>query len=134
NILAAADLANTLPKEIPVAVKRYWELDRERLVLRFEITNTQDVPVELGALGLPMVFNNILEGKSLTEAHAENVFFDPYIGMDAGYLEVNRLSGRAPALLDLPKQNMTFEAYRRLFGDPTPKRIVFEGFHEWIAY
>src|SRR5690606_41816821 len=40
NILAAADLANTLPKEIPVAVKRYWELDRERLVLRFEITNT----------------------------------------------------------------------------------------------
>src|SRR5690606_13697601 len=68
NILAAADLANTLPKEIPVAVKRYWELDRERLVLRFEITNTQDVPVELGALGLPMVFNNILEGKSLTEA------------------------------------------------------------------
>jgi len=134
NILAAADLANTLPKEIPVAVKRYWELDRERLVLRFEITNTQDVPVELGALGLPMVFNNILEGKSLTEAHAENVFFDPYIGMDAGYLEVKRLSGRGPALLVLPKENMAFEAYRPLLDDPTPKSIVFEGFHEWMAY
>src|SRR5690606_4751307 len=104
------------------------------LVLRFEITNTQDVPVELGALGLPMVFNNILEGKSLTETHAQNVFFDPYIGKDAGYLEVKRLSGRGPALLVLPKENMAFEAYRPLLDDPTPKSIVFEGFHEWMVH
>src|SRR5690606_39326857 len=74
-VLAAADLANTLPDDIPVSVKRYWELDGDQLVLRFEITNTQKVPVELGALGVPMIFNNILEGKSLTEAHADNVFF-----------------------------------------------------------
>ena len=133
-VLAAADLANTLPDDIPVSVKRYWELDGDQLVLRFEITNTQKVPVELGALGVPMIFNNILEGKSLTEAHADNVFFDPYIGMDAGYLEVKRLSGRGPALLVLPKENMPFEAYRPLLDDPTPKSIVFEGFHEWMAY
>ena len=134
DILAAADLSNTLAKDIPVIVKRFWELDQGQLVLRFEITNKIQQPVELGALGLPMVFNNILEGKSLTEAHAENVFFDPYIGMDAGYLEVKRLSGRGPALLVLPKENMAFEAYRPLLDDPTPKSIVFEGFHEWMVH
>ncbi len=133
-IIAAADLANTLPKDIPVSIKRYYELDNDQLVMRFEITNTQNTPVEIGALGIPMIFNNILEGKSLTETHAQNVFFDPYIGKDAGYLEVKRLSGRGPALLVLPKENMSFEAYRPLLDDPTPRSIVFEGFHEWMVY
>lgn len=133
-ILAAADLANTLPDDIPVSVKRYYELDQGQLVMRFEIVNKKDVAVEIGALGVPMIFNNILEGKSLTEAHAQNVFFDPYIGKDAGYLEVKRLSGKGPVLLVLPKENMAFEAYRPLLDDPTPKSIVFEGFHEWMAH
>lgn len=134
NVLAAANLANTLPSDIPVSVKRYYELDNDQLVMRFEITNKQNRPVEIGALGVPMIFNNILEGKSLVETHAQNVFFDPYIGNDAGYLEVKRLSGRGPALLVLPKENMAFEAYRPLLDDPTPKSIVFEGFHEWMAH
>ncbi|MGN7514552.1 MAG: DUF5695 domain-containing protein [Allomuricauda sp.] len=134
NVLAAADLANTLPSDIPVSVKRYYELDNDQLVMRFEITNKQNRPVEIGALGVPMIFNNILEGKSLVDTHAQNVFFDPYIGKDAGYLEVKRLSGRGPALLVLPKENMAFEAYRPLLDDPTPKSIVFEGFHEWMSH
>lgn len=134
NTLAAADLAPTLPADIPVSVRRYWELDQGQLVLRFEIENKGGKSVEVGALGVPMIFNNILEGKSLTEAHAQNVFFDPYIGMDAGYLEVKRLSGRGSALLVLPKENMAFEAYRPLLDDPTPKSIVFEGFHEWMVH
>ncbi|WP_052958684.1 DUF5695 domain-containing protein [Maribacter thermophilus] len=134
SILAAADLANTLPKDIPVTIKRFYEIDNGQLVMRFEITNKQNTPVEIGALGVPMIFNNILEGKSLTETHKHNVFFDPYIGKDAGYLEVKRLSGKGPALLVLPKENMSFEAYRPLLEDPTPKSIVFEGFHEWMVY
>lgn len=133
-ILAAADLVNTLPSDIPVTVKRYYEVDGGQLVLRFEITNKTDKNIEIGGLGIPMVFNNILEGKSLNETHAQNVFFDPYIGMDAGYLEVKRLSGEGPALLVLPKENMAFEAYRPLNDDPTPRSIVFEGFHEWMVY
>lgn len=133
-ILAGADLANTLPSDIPVTIKRFYELDGEHLVLRFEITNKTASNIEIGALGIPMIFNNILEGKSLNETHAQNVFFDPYIGMDAGYLEVKRLSGRGPVLLVLPKENMAFEAYRPLLDDPTPRSIVFEGFHEWMVY
>ena len=134
NIIAAADLANTLPSDIPVTIKRFYEIDKEHLVMRFEITNKAAQTIEIGALGIPMIFNNILEGKSLNETHAQNVFFDPYIGLDAGYLEVKRLSGRGSALLVLPQEHMPFEAYRPLLDDATPRSIVFEGFHEWMVY
>ncbi|MBD0832560.1 DUF5695 domain-containing protein [Aestuariibaculum sediminum] len=134
NVLAAADLANTLPSDIPVTIKRYYELVDEHLVMRFEITNKTNSSIEIGALGIPMIFNNILEGKSLNETHAQNVFFDPYIGLDAGYLEVKRLSGQGPVLLVLPQEHLPFEAYRPLNDDPTPRSIVFEGFHEWMVY
>lgn len=133
NILAGADLANTLPEDIPVRIRRFYEIDQDQLVLRFEISNQLSSTVELGALGIPMIFNNILQGKSLDEAHAENVFFDPYLGLDAGYLEVKRLHGGGPTLLVLPNENMAFEAYRPLLDDPSRRSVVFEGFHEWMA-
>ncbi|HEX9151550.1 MAG TPA: DUF5695 domain-containing protein, partial [Flavobacterium sp.] len=132
NVLAAADLSNTLPEEIPVIIKRFYEGKEGNLILRFEITNKSNAALEIGALGVPMIFNNILEGKTLDETHLHNVFFDPYIGKDAGYLEVKRLSGHGPALLLLPEANMPFEAYRPLLDDATPRSIVFEGFHEWM--
>ncbi|RAV27630.1 DUF5695 domain-containing protein [Sinomicrobium soli] len=132
-VLAAADLTPALPAGVPLRIKRYYEDRDGDLVLRFVITNTSGKSVEMGAFGVPLVFNNILEGKSLDKAHADNVFSDPYIGMDAGYLEVKRLSGKGSALLVLPEKNMPFEAYRPLPDDPTPRSIVFEGFHEWMA-
>lgn len=134
NTLAAADLSNTLPADIPVTIKRFYEQKDGNLILRFEITNKSNTVQEIGALGVPMVFNNILEGKTLDETHLHNVFFDPYIGKDAGYLEVKRLSGHGPALLLLPETNMPFEAYRPLLDDETPRSIVFEGFHEWMPF
>lgn len=132
NVLAAADLSNTLPADIPLTIKRFYEEKEGNLVMRFEIKNKSNTALEIGALGIPMIFNNILEGKTLDETHLQNVFFDPYIGKDAGYLEVKRLSGHGPALLLLPEENMPFEAYRPLLDDATPKSIVFEGFHEWM--
>jgi hypothetical protein len=131
-ILAAADLSATFPEDLPLEISRYYEQEGENLVMRFKVENKSSAPVEIGALGVPMVFNNILEGKSLDETHVQNVFFDPYIGEDAGYLEVKRLSGHGPVLLVLPKENMPFEAYRPLLDDPTRRSIVFEGFHEWM--
>lgn len=133
NILAAADLSNTLPKNNPLNIKRYYEEKDGELILRFEITNPTNSSIEIGALGTPMAFNNILEGKSLDETHADNVFFDPYIGQDAGYLEVKHLTGEGEALLVLPETNMPFEAYRPLNDDLSNRSIVFEGVHEWMA-
>lgn len=133
NTLAAADLANSLPGTLPLQVVRYWEKDGNDLVLRFELKNKTSQPIEIGALGIPMIFNNNFDGKELDQAHAETVFFDPYIGCDAGYLQVVRLNGHAPVLLVVPYGKTPFEAYRPLTDDPTPVGTTFEGFHEWMV-
>lgn len=134
-ILAAADLASTLPSDIPLQISRFWETsNRGELQLRFVLNNKSAEIIELGALGIPMVFNNILQDKSLNETHSSNVFYDPYIGSDAGYLQVCRLKGNGPVLLVVPGINASFEAYNPLLSDPTPRGITFEGFHEWMVH
>lgn len=132
DVLAAADLAATLPDDIPLQVRRYWELADGELALRFELENTSSGPVEIGSLGIPMVFNNILHERSLEEAHAVASFHDPYIGKDAGYLQVTRLTGLGPALLVVPYGDTPFEAYNPLLSDPTRRGVTFEGFYEWM--
>ena len=146
NILAEADLAPTLPADIPLQVTRTWGLNDGKLVLRFTLKNKSANPVQIGALGIPLIFNNVLNDRSLQEAHAKCSFYDPYIGEDAGYLQVTRLSGHGPALLVVPDGRTPFEAYnpildrpgawgaKPIFTDPTPRGITFEGFYEWMVH
>ncbi|SMO87430.1 DUF5695 domain-containing protein [Gracilimonas mengyeensis] len=134
DMLAAADISNTLGAGFPIQAKRYWETEAGTLVLRFEIKNTTGQQIEIGALGIPMVFNNILTGKDLDTAHALCSFYDPYIGQDAGYLQVTRLNGHGPALLVTPGENTPFEAYKPLNEDKTQRQITFEGFYEWMVH
>ncbi|TJY63650.1 hypothetical protein FAZ19_18230 [Sphingobacterium alkalisoli] len=131
--LSKADITSTL-NEIPLKVVRIWERLDEDLVLRFHIENNTTDDIEIGGLGIPMIFNNNMDWKSLDVAHHDNLFFDPYIGLDAGYLQVNRLHGLGESLLVLPLVNTPFEAYNPLNTDPTPKSITFEGFHEWVIH
>ncbi|TDH28693.1 hypothetical protein EXU57_01035 [Segetibacter sp. 3557_3] len=132
-VLAAADLSNTLPDDIPLNVKRFWQLERGQLILRFELVNRSSQEVEIGSMGIPLIFNNILEGNTLVKAHAKNVLYDPYLGLDAGYLQVTRLHGRDSTLLVLPYNKTPFEAYNPLNDDPTPRGVAFEGFYEWVV-
>jgi len=144
-ILAGADLAPTLPADIPLQITRVWSLEANKLVLRFTLKNKTAKIVEVGALGIPMIFNNVLNDRSLEEAHAKCSFYDPYIGEDAGYLQVTRLSGHGPALVVVPDKT-PFEAYNPIldragnwgaapvFTDPTPRGITFEGFYEWMVH
>ena len=106
--LVAADLAPTLPTDIPLQIFRTWTVDNGQLVLRFDLKNKTTQPAQLGALGMPMIFNNILTGRSLKEAHEKCSFADPYIGQDAGYLQVTRLSGAGPALVVVPVDSTPF--------------------------
>jgi hypothetical protein len=148
-ILAAADLAPTLPAGIPLDVTRIWALEDGKLVLRFVLKNKSAGVVQIGALGIPMIFNNDMNNRTLDEAHVKCVFYDPYIGEDAGYLQVTRLNGHGPALLVIPDGQTPFEAYnpilsprgRRgqgeevpIFTDPTPRWVTFEGFYDWMVY
>ena len=145
-ILAAADLSPTLSPDVPLRVTRTWAMATNKLVLRFTLQNKSGSTVEVGALGIPMIFNNVLNDRSLEQAHANCSFYDPYIGEDAGYLQVTRLTGRGAALLVVPEDHTRFEAYnpildrpdhwgaRPVFTDHTPRGITFEGFYEWMVH
>jgi Family of unknown function (DUF5695) len=144
--LAAADLSPAFPADFPLKVARLWALDAGKLILRFTVKNRSAESIQIGALGIPMVFNNVLNDRSLEQAHAKCSFYDPYIGEDAGYLQVTRLSGLGPALLVVPDGKTPFEAYnpildkadrwgaKPVFTDPTPRGITFEGFYEWMVH
>ncbi|HTS07598.1 MAG TPA: DUF5695 domain-containing protein [Candidatus Eisenbacteria bacterium] len=146
NLLASSDLAPTLPSNIPLEITRTWSVENGKLTLRFVLKNKSDEPVQIGALGIPMIFNNVLNDRSLEQAHAICSFYDPYIGEDAGYLQVTRLNGHGPALLVIPEGKTPFEAYnpildhkgpwgaKPIFTDPTPRGITFEGFYEWMVH
>lgn len=146
NILVAADLTPTMAADFPLVLERAWAVDNGKLVLRFTLKNKSEAPVEIGALGIPMIFNNDLNHRTLEQAHDLCSFYDPYIGEDAGYLQVTRLNGAGPALLVLPYGKTPFEAYnpildhpnswgaKPVFMDPTPRGITFEGFYQWMVY
>ena len=146
NVLASSDLAPTLPADIPLQITRTWAVENGQLTLHFLIKNKSDKPVQIGALGIPMIFNNVLNDRTLEQAHAICSFYDPYIGEDAGYLQVTRLNGHGPALVVIPEGRTPFEAYnpildrqggrgtKPVFTDPTPRGITFEGFYEWMVH
>jgi hypothetical protein len=146
DILASADLAPTFAADFPLQVIRTWALEHGKLVLRFTLKNKSSQAIEIGALGIPMIFNNILTRRTLEEAHEKCSFYDPYIGEDAGYLQVTRLNGHGPALLVVPDGRTPFEAYKPIlnqrpvngvfpiFSDPTPRSVTFEGFYDWMVH
>jgi hypothetical protein len=80
-----------------------------------------------------MIFNNIITRRSLSQAHEICSFFDPYIGQDAGYLQVTRLSGRGPALIVVPVDKTPFEAYQ-LLNEPMRPNQTFEGSFQWLVH
>jgi Family of unknown function (DUF5695) len=145
-ILAAADLTPAFPADMPLEITRAWMLENGKLVLKFVLQNKTPETVQVGALGIAMIFNNVLNDRSLEEAHAKCSFYDPYIGEDAGYLQVTRLSGRGPALLVVPDGETPLEAYNPIldnrgtdgpapiFHDPTPRGVTFEGFYDWMIH
>jgi hypothetical protein len=148
-VLAAADITASLGAGSPIRVERRWVNDHGVLALHFTLTNTTSQPVEIGGLGLPMVFDNIITDRDLEQAHAQASFVDPYIGRDAGYLQVARLNGKGPALLVLPERNTPLEAYRPImtapagnrgdapagdiFTDKSPRGQTAEGFYDWTV-
>jgi hypothetical protein len=131
--LAAADLTPALPADCPVQIIRSWVLDKGRLVLRFTLKNNTTEPLQIGALGIPTVFNNLITGRSLPQAHEICSFSDPYIGQDAGYLQVTRLSGHGPALVVVPEAETPFEAYQ-LLNEPMRPNQTFEGTFAWVVH
>jgi Family of unknown function (DUF5695) len=140
-LLAASDLTPTLA-EAPIEIVRSWLVDgSNHLVLHFDLRNPSNAPVTIGGLGFPVVFNNMIQNfvtnraRTLPQAHEICSFFDPYMGLDAGYLQVTRLSGSGPALVVVPESGTTtpFEAFRPL-DDASRRGQTFEGAFEWTVH
>ena len=131
--LASANLSPTLPSDIPLQITRSWTVEDGRLVLRFELKNKTNQTVQVGALGIPMIFNNMITRRNLKEAHEKCSFSDPYIGQDTGYLQVTRLSGAGPSLVVVPDGETPFEAYE-LLSEPTRPSQTFEGTFAWMVH
>lgn len=143
--LASSDLTPTLPDECPLQVTRNWRLDGGKLVLEFVLKNKSSNDVEIGSLGIPLVFNNYITGRNLSQAHEICSFSDPAINNDGGYVQVTRLSGHGPALVVVPEGKSPLEAYNpvlndapsegtQVFTDLTPRAQTFEGFYEWLVH
>jgi hypothetical protein len=145
-VIAAADITASMGAGIPLVVERRWVNEQGVPALRFTLVNRSKQAVEIGGLGLPMVFDNIITDRSLDEAHRQASFVDPSISRDAGYLQVTRLSGKGPALLVLPEAGTPLEAYRPIaqagaphtapddiFTDRSKRSQTSEGFYDWTV-
>ncbi|MBT9672336.1 hypothetical protein GPK34_09850 [Secundilactobacillus kimchicus] len=120
--------------ELPLTVEREWVKKDGDVCFSVKIKNPTTMRYEIGGLGFAMILNQIFTDNTLEESHDNCVFIEPYMGVDAGYLQASRLNGQAPALLVIPEDNTQFEAYRPLSDDATSRDVHFEGFYEWTVY
>ncbi|KAF4158076.1 hypothetical protein CNMCM6936_003710 [Aspergillus lentulus] len=138
--LAAADLTPTLPANSSLRIIRKWvDVDGD-LGLSFTITNAANQDIEIGSLGFPIEFNSIFTNRTPEEMSAKCSLTDPYIGMDAGYLQITPTSGTGEALIVTPLGNTStsFEAWRDIdepyFDSTAYGSQTFEGFYEWLVH
>ncbi len=132
-VIAAENLARTLPEGCPLQVVRSWSLVKGKLQLGFAFKNRGPASIEIGALGIAMPFNNIITGRSLEEAHAKCSFTDPYIGEDAGYIRVTELNGVGPTMVVTPVGATPLEAWK-LINEPMRPNQTFEGMMDWMVH
>ncbi|KAI0748874.1 hypothetical protein C8Q74DRAFT_1212341 [Fomes fomentarius] len=135
NTLAAASLAPTLLTGSLLNITRRWVVKDGEFQLLFDVTNSQKQAVEIGSLGVPLEFNNIFTGRSAAQTNELCSLFDPYIGQDAGYVQVTPLLGTLPPLLVLPASNSPLEGWRFLPENTSQplgyQSQTFEGLYEW---
>ncbi|KAI1811099.1 hypothetical protein GGS20DRAFT_579353 [Poronia punctata] len=137
--LMASNLAATLGSG-PLNVTREWLDVAGDLGLGFTIGNTGTSTIELGSLGFPAEFNSLFTNRSATDIQRLCSLSDPYVGMHAGYIRANPVSGTGAALVATPLggTDTPFEAYRNLdepsYSSTNYGSQTFEGFYEWQVF
>ncbi|KAI0073727.1 hypothetical protein K474DRAFT_1677710 [Panus rudis PR-1116 ss-1] len=133
--LAAADLTPTLPTNALLNITRRWVVQNNKLQLLFDVTNFRTSVVEIGALGAPLEFNNIFTDRTAAQTNELCSLFDPYIGQDAGYVQVTPLLGTLPPLVVTPAGKSPLEGWRFIpestANSPFYQSQTFEGLYEW---
>ena len=127
--------------------------DARGMILSLLVSNVGSAGVDVGGLDVSLPINNNWSGLTLDENAARCSLSDPYVGMDGGYIRVVRITGQGAALLITPYAppacsnssrgglnasgalvacSGSFEAYRMLDTDPTPRGVAFEGYYSWV--
>ncbi|KAJ5568722.1 hypothetical protein N7450_011208 [Penicillium hetheringtonii] len=138
--LGSADLEPTLPSNSPLRIIRTWSDIDGDLGLSFKLTNNGNDSLEIGSLGFPTEFNSIFTNRTAEEMSAKCSLADPFIGLDAGYIQVTPTSGTGAALIVTPLVNTStpLEAWRNLDEASTDPLYygsqTFEGFYEWQTH
>ncbi|KZV68436.1 hypothetical protein PENSPDRAFT_582365 [Peniophora sp. CONT] len=137
NVLAASSLTPTLSSSAAklLNVTRRWVKTDGTLQLLFDVSNAAGKAVEIGALGAPLEFNNIFTGRTAAQTNERCSLFDPYIGQDAGFVQVTPLLGTLPPLVVTPVGSSPLEGWRFL-PENTGTALgyqsqTFEGLYEW---
>ena len=119
-------------------VSRTWYDYDGDLALHFAISNIASDQVELGAVGFPIEFNNIFTGRMAVDTANLCVLVDPYIGLDAGYVQATRLTGTGPNLVVTPLNSTKLEGWNFLTenrsGPLYYQSQTYEGNYEWLSY
>lgn len=102
--LLAADitgLLSILPAQLGLRVTREYGAvaDGNGFTMTFNVTNGGSQTVEVGAFAASLTFNQDWSGLSLPQTAASCSLFDPYMGLDAGFVRATRISGTGPAML-----------------------------------
>jgi len=102
--LFAADitgLLNVLPAQFGLRVTREYAAaaDGNGFTMTFNLSNAGNQTVEVGAFAASLTFNQDWTGLSLPQTAASCSLFDPYMGLDAGFVRATRISGTGPAML-----------------------------------
>ena len=137
-VLAASNLAPTFNQTVPVSITRQWmDMDGD-LALSFTLTNMLNQTLEIGSLGFPIEFNSIFTNRPATDVEIKCSLQDPYIGLDAGYVQVTPVQGTGPALVVSGLNSSSFEAWRFLSENTRTalayQSQVFEGYYEWQVH
>ena len=135
--LFASNMAPTMNTG-PFTITREWtDIDGD-LGMIFTLKHTGSKATELGGLGFAASINNIFNGRNTATMYQTCSLMDPYIGMDAGYVQATPISGVGQALVVTPQEDAHLEAYRWL-GQPNIKPINiatngWEGFYEFQVF
>ncbi|KAI1333659.1 hypothetical protein F5Y15DRAFT_430728 [Xylariaceae sp. FL0016] len=136
---ASADLSPTL-NDSSLHIVRTWAVQDGDLTLSFSLTNIRSKDLEIGSLGVPFVSDSIFTGRTAMDINANCSLIDPYIGLDAGYLQFTRTSGMGPSMVVTPLDlNTSFEAWEFLYeeteSDPLQYQSAnFEGYYQMMIH
>lgn len=111
NVLASSNLKPTLNNSLIEIVRTWGEIDGD-LFLSFKLINLHHVVLEIGGLGAPFTSDSAFTNRTAIDINANCSLIDPYIGLNAGYVQYTRINGLGPAVVVTPMNDATsFEGW-----------------------